>query len=100
MSRKKKIEEKPAPEPEVRSTGRAEAPAAPPQQVGFPAWLDTMTCTRPFTIDDCNELHDMLKRDMPTFMIDVIFDDKHVHVYAYASRESMKPTCTRSLELK
>lgn len=68
---------------------------------GFPAWLDGMTATKPFTIADCTELHAMLKKDMPTCAaIDVCFDETHVHVRAYRTRDSLTADWYRTLELK
>lgn len=86
MSRKKKVDEQPQATPEQ-------------PRADFPAWLDTLEVTRPFTIADCSTLKDMLKKDMPTFLIDVVFDETHVHIFAYASRECMTATYKRDLVL-
>lgn len=93
MSRKKKTVDEPQATPEA-----APAPEAP--KAGFPAWLDTLTVTKPFTADDCRTLKDMLKRDMPPgFIFDVVFDETHVHVFAYATRDTFIATYTRDLVL-
>lgn len=95
MSRKKKVEE-----PAQPATPEAAAPAAPPR-AGLPAWLDTMTCTRPFTVDDCLTLKEMIKRDMPAgFIFDVVYDETYVHIFAYATRDTFIATYTRDMELK
>lgn len=94
MSRKKKAEEP------AQATPEAAAPVQQPRD-GFPAWLDGMTATKPFTIADCTELHAMLKKDMPGFAaIDVCFDDTHVHVRAYRTRNSLTADLYRTLELQ
>lgn len=101
MSRKKKATTA-APEAPSSSVETEELPAPPKSVVpgGFPAWLDTMTCTRPFTIADCTELHAMVKRDMPPgFIVDVFFDDTHVHVWAWKSRDTFVATLKRELPL-
>lgn len=94
MSRKKKVDE-----PQVQATPEA-TPEPEQPRAGFPAWLDTLTVTKPFTVNDCVELHSMLKRDMPPgFIIDVVFDATHVHVFAYRSRDVFIATYTRDLVL-
>lgn len=92
----KRFDEKPI----ERASLAARKELAAPRD-GFPAWLDTMTATKPFTIADCTELHAMLKKDMPGFAaIDVCFDDTHVHVRAYRTSNALTADLYRTLVLK
>ncbi len=93
MSRKKKVDEQPQATPEA-------APPVVQPRAGFPAWLDTMTCTKPFTVEDCTTLFGMLKLEMPGYAIDVHFDATHVHVRAYEVKNPLWAAFSRDLELK